>query len=66
MIRPAEFPLVSPVRYVSDGTWFDIGTEAFLLVDCGIHGLFVGLHNGDRDEETCPWEEFVVLGLHSE
>ncbi len=57
------------VRYISMGEWFDDGTEAFVIddyrpgADCA---LFVGLRHGKRDEEVCPFDDFLFLGHHSE
>ncbi len=56
------------MKYISDGTWFDEGTECELLIDCEdgdapeMHsGLFKGLHNGDVDEELCLFDEFEII-----
>ena len=51
--------------YISDGTWFDKGTEATLLFkvtefeDGDISGLFKGLRKGEWDEELCLFSEFT-------
>lgn len=49
------------MKYISDGTWFDKGTEAFLFAECenGL-GLFSGLRNGQPDEELCSFDEFTT------
>ncbi len=52
------------MRYVSDGTWFDEGTEATLLIDYRPHleaGLFRGIRNGKEDEESCNLSEFSIV-----
>ena len=54
------------MRYISDGTWFDKGTEAELLFkttefeDGTWAGLFKGIHNGEIDEEMCTSDEFIL------
>ncbi len=51
------------MRYVSNGDWFDKGTEAKMLQDepdeCGC-AVFSGLRNGVEEEEYCPLDEFDV------
>lgn len=47
-------------------TWFDEGTEAKLLTDCGGgffngNGIFEGIRNGKVDEELCGYEEFKIV-----
>ena len=42
-------------------TWFDVGTPSELIDDYrpGINsGLFLGLRNGNPDEEVCSFDEF--------
>lgn len=50
--------------YISDGTWFDKGTEVELIDDYRKDGpelgLFRGLRNGKLDEEICPFDEFAI------
>lgn len=47
------------------GGWFDPGTVAELLADCSCpdfgQGIFLGLRNGEEDEELCPFEEFEEM-----
>ena len=51
------------MRYVSDGTWFDVGTEAELVDDYRVDGLnaglFKGIRGGKLDEEICTFDEFT-------
>lgn len=58
------------VRYISDGTWFDEGTEALCVTDCRPEGqdigLFEGVRHGEVDQEVCGFDEFYKLGHHSE
>tara|TARA_R110000824_G_scaffold326211_1_gene513149 strand:+ start:255 stop:461 length:207 start_codon:yes stop_codon:yes gene_type:complete len=65
------------VRFISDGTWFDKGTECKLVADCSHDGygagIFLGIRtaefNSERhpvgekyeDEEYCTFDEFEVL-----
>lgn len=65
------------MKFISDGTWFDINTEAKLVDDCwwecyhidkgsgemvrGKSGLFEGLRKGQVDQECCGFEEFAIL-----
>lgn len=58
--------IAKALRYVSDGTWFDKGTEAKLIdayddMDGDACGLWEGLRNGKEDEEGCGLMEFDVL-----
>lgn len=62
------------MKFISDGTWFDKGTEAFLIegtsFDCfslvdgkmipSKSGLFSGIRLGADDEEVCGFEEFTI------
>lgn len=51
-------------RYISDGTWFDKGTEATLIDDYRPQmpsGLFSGLKDGKPDEEICGFDEFQEI-----
>lgn len=49
-------------KYIAKpNTWFDEGTEAKLLADCGFFGIFEGIREGKPDEETCLYEEFEVI-----
>jgi hypothetical protein len=56
------------MRFISDGTWFDEGTEAKLLcktsefMDGIWGGLFKGIRNGFIDEEMCASDEFKING----
>jgi hypothetical protein len=60
------------VKFISDGTWFDKGTEVTILAECGtvydkdgkpsLQVLASGLRNGDLDEEMCDMEEFIIVG----
>ncbi len=48
-------------KYISDGTWFDKGTECELLIDFEYGaGLYRGLRDGHMDEEACANEEFEI------
>jgi len=38
------------VRYISDGTWFDKGTECQLVADCSSQDVKMGIFSGIR---TC-------------
>ena len=38
------------VKYISDGTWFDKGTECQLVDDCSGDGVKMGIFSGIR---TC-------------
>lgn len=53
------------IHYISDGTWFDEGTEATLIDDYRMEGLnsglFVGALLGNIDEEVCGFDEFVIV-----
>lgn len=56
------------MKYVSDGTWFNKGTECELLIDCEDgdapethNGLFRGLHEDYIDEEMCLFDEFTII-----
>jgi hypothetical protein len=52
------------MRYISDGTWFDMGTEAKLLDDYRPDlnaGLFLGIKDGKPDEEICGFDEFEAI-----
>ena len=54
------------IKYISDGTWFDKGTEAILIDDYSLEnpkytfGLFFGVKDGKPDEEVCQFEEFEI------
>lgn len=60
------------MKFISDGTWFDKGTEVTILVECGtvynkdgkpsLRVLAKGLRHGDLDEEICDMEEFTIVG----
>ena len=60
------------MKFISDGTWFDKGTEVTILAECGtvydkdgkpsLQVLASGLRNGCLDEEICDMEEFVIVG----
>jgi len=49
------------MKYISDGTWFDKGSEAELLFETmdGV-GLFKGIKDGNLDEEICMFDEFEI------
>jgi len=47
--------------FAKPDTWFDEGTEAELVADCGAFGIFLGQHLGKPDEESCGWHEFDVV-----
>jgi len=57
------------MKYISDGTWYDKGTECELLfkitdfVDGTWSGLFRGIRNGGIDEEVCLSDEFILETL---
>lgn len=64
-------------RYISNGNYFDVGTEAFLLTQTGwqrkVDGnwyyllTFEGIKNGRRTRYDCvAMIDFIVLGHHSE
>lgn len=62
------------MRFIAKpNTWYDEGTEAFVVDDCVWDGfadremripmkagLFRGLRNGQWDEETCGFDEFEI------
>ena len=56
------------MKFISDGTWFDKGTEAKLLfktsefADGTWGGLFEGIKDGLVDEEMCASDEFEIEG----
>lgn len=60
--------------FAKKDTWYDEGTEAFLLClytegtlnDPGHGGLFSGTKNGKLDEEGCGFDEFTVEEVLSE
>ena len=47
------------MKYLSDGTWFDKGTEAKLIIDMDDCGLFEGIRFGKIDQEICGIDEFI-------
>ena len=58
---------LSKWKFISDGTWFDEGTEVKFI--CWSYeadtikesaGLFEGLRNGNIDQESCPFDEFKI------
>lgn len=60
------------MKFLSNGTWFDKGTEVEILIECGtvyhengtptMQVLAKGLRNGDIDEEMCTIDEFYIVG----
>lgn len=60
------------MKFISDGTWFDKGTEVTILAEGGtvydtdgkstLQVLASGLRNGYLDEEICTMEEFIIVG----
>lgn len=64
-------------RYISDGTWFDEGTECKLVTDCSSGDYKAGIFSGIRtsglrgechpkgekyeDEEYCTFDEFEII-----
>lgn len=60
------------MKFISDGTWFDKGTEVKILSECGtvydsdgkpgLNVLALGLRHGEYDEEMCHIEEFIIVG----
>ena len=60
------------MKFLSDGTWFDKGTEVEILQEhctvfdaAGIPTLQVlarGLRHGREDEEVCDIDEFYIVG----
>lgn len=64
-------PLVTDFRLVSVGVWFEAGSEAFLIDDYSPSaskpfGLFLGQKDGRWGQEICNFDEFLLLGNHSE
>lgn len=61
-------------RFISNGEWFDSGTEAFRIksvcfsssLSSSIFWLFVGIRHGKLDEEMCGLSDFYKLGYYSE
>ena len=55
------------MKYISNGEWFDKGTEAILIDDYrnevnGYNaGLFSGTRDGSEDEEICSFDEFEEI-----
>ena len=57
-------------RFISDGTWFEKGTEVKLIDDYGedkivswpCRGLFEGIHEDQLDQEICSFREFEIIG----
>lgn len=59
------------MKFISDGTWFDKGTEVEIIAECGtvwsrdniptLSVLARGLKDGDIDEEMCCMEEFIAV-----
>lgn len=50
-------------HYISNGDWFDEGTEAFPTWEIQPEDdscVFRGLVNGKEDEELCPLDEFTI------
>ena len=48
--------------FAKPDTWFDAGTEVFLVADCDQGGwLMSGMHEGKEDEELCDPDEFEVV-----
>ena len=48
-------------KYISDGTWFDYGTECKKIVDCeNGAGIYEGIRLGSVDQELCQDEEFKI------
>ena len=51
-------------RYISNGEWFDEGTEAKVIGKpfgtTPESGLFLGTRNGKPDEEVCGFDEFTI------
>lgn len=59
-------------RYIAKpNTWFDVGTEAILIIDGATTddpfyklmpdaGLFRGTHEGHEDEEHCDYKDFTI------
>lgn len=55
-------------KYISNGDWFDKGTEAELIADCTMPGsepwgIFRGIRNGKEDEEGCGYDEFDIVDM---
>ena len=50
-------------RFVSDGTWFDEGTEVYpcyQIVEGMDSAVFKGVVDGQPDEELCAFYEFFI------
>ena len=52
-------------KFISDGTWFDKGTEAKFIcfsLERGLDsaGLFEGIKDGYTDQESCCFDEFWI------
>jgi hypothetical protein len=61
------------MKFLSDGTWFDRGTEVEILQEhCTVFDaknkiptlqvLVRGLRHGQEDEELCAMNEFYIVG----
>lgn len=60
------------MKFISDGTWFDKGTEVKILDEhCTVFDengtptlqvLARGLRHGQEDEEVCTMDEFYAVG----
>lgn len=49
------------VYITKKGEWFDEGTEAIFLLECGSEcALFSGIKDGIGDEEVCGYDEFEI------
>lgn len=51
------------IKYIAKkDTWFDEGTEAELICECGPYqAVFKGFKDGKLDEELCSFEEFDII-----
>ena len=59
------------MKFISNGTWFDKGTEVEIIAECGtvwsrdniptLSVLARGLKDGDVDVEMCCMEEFIAV-----
>lgn len=69
LLKLRYIPLVTNCRFISNGTWFDNNSEAYLIddyrpkSDCG---QFLGIRDGISNKGILYFYEFIHLGVHSE
>jgi hypothetical protein len=53
-------------KYISDGTWFDKGTECILVCDCSTANIKMGIFSGIRTCEVSAAEAGKPVGTKYE